>query len=61
MDEELIEELKLEKASDELVILQDKQFLPIIRYKLPILYLVEHNNLLIVAGETGSGKSTREV
>ena len=61
MDEDIIEELKLEKASDELVILQDKQFLPIIRYKLPILYLVEQNNLVIIAGETGSGKSTREV
>ena len=60
MDEEYIEDLKLDKDSDPYLFQPNKKFLPILRYKLHILYLVEQNNIVIVAGETGSGKSTRD-
>ena len=60
MDEEYMEDLKVEKDNDALIAYPDKKYLPILRYKLHILYLVENNNIVIVTGETGSGKSTRK-
>lgn len=59
MDEEYIEDLKLDKGSDPFLYAPSRKFLPILRYKLHILYLIEQNNVVIIAGETGSGKSTR--
>ena len=55
-----MEDLKLEKDSDPFILFPNKKTLPILRYKLHILYLIEINNILIVVGETGCGKSTRK-
>ena len=38
---------------------QQRAALPIAKYELPILYAVEQNDVVIVVGETGSGKSTQ--
>lgn len=61
MDEDYLEDLRLEKDSEPYITGPDKRSLPILRYKLHILYLVENNNVVVIAGETGSGKSTRKV
>jgi HrpA-like RNA helicase len=61
MDTEYIEDLKLEKDSDTLIVSSDKKSLPILKYKLHILYLVENNEIVLIIGETGCGKSTRKV
>lgn len=55
-----MEDLRLEKDIDTFILSPDKKFLPILRYKLQILYLVEQNNIVVVIGETGCGKSTRK-
>ncbi|KAF8566703.1 hypothetical protein P879_05439, partial [Paragonimus westermani] len=38
---------------------QQRQHLPIFTWRSHFLYLLEHNRVLIVTGETGSGKSTQ--
>jgi HrpA-like RNA helicase len=59
MDEEYLLDLKSERENDHLLAFPSLTSLPILRYRLHILYLLEHNTVLLVAGETGSGKSTR--
>ncbi|XP_077542583.1 putative ATP-dependent RNA helicase DHX35 [Haemaphysalis longicornis] len=42
-----------------LSITQQREQLPVFKSRLDILYLLEKNRVLIVTGETGSGKSTQ--
>ena len=60
MDTEYIEDLKQDKDSDPFIVYPEKRFFPILRYKLHILYLLETNDIVLIIGETGSGKSTRK-
>jgi pre-mRNA-splicing factor ATP-dependent RNA helicase DHX38/PRP16 len=40
-------------------LLRERQMLPIFAVREPLMALVKQNAVLIVVGETGSGKSTR--
>lgn len=60
MDLDYIESLKSEKESELILSPQEKKQLPILRYETHILYLIEKNQVALILGETGSGKSTRD-
>ena len=40
---------------------QQRQSLPIFKYRTHILYLVEHFPVVIIVGQTGCGKTTRKI
>lgn len=59
MDE--IESIRLCSGDNEEVVPSGGVKLPILQYKMHILHMLEKYTVLMIQGETGSGKSTRKV